>query len=80
MPVALLVLAICLAANVLLGPLGAGISQWHVSAIGINQTFGADAVPLVLVAPTALIAMAVLTVHLLGSYSRVGRPPRARET
>lgn len=56
MPLALLLLAICLAANVLLGPLGVGVIQWHVSAIGINQTFGADAVSLVLVAPAALIA------------------------
>jgi len=55
-PIALLVLAICLAANVLLGPLGAGIIQWHVSAIGINQTYGADAVSLLLVVPTAFIA------------------------
>jgi len=44
MPSALVVLATCLAANALLGPLGAGIIQWHVSAIGINQTYGADAV------------------------------------
>ena len=53
MPLALLLLAICLAANVLLGPLGVGVIQWHVSAIGINQTFGADAVSLVLVAPAS---------------------------
>src|SRR5690349_16611900 len=56
MPLALLLLAMCLAANVLLGPLGAGVIQWHVSAIGINQTYGADAVSLALVAPTAIIA------------------------
>lgn len=56
MPFALVLLAICLAANVLLGPLGAAVIQWHVSAIGINQTYGADAVSLVLVTPAALIA------------------------
>src|SRR5579864_7658120 len=56
MPFALVLLGTCLAANVLLGPLGAGVIQWHVSAIGINQTYGADAVSLVLVAPTAFIA------------------------
>jgi hypothetical protein len=56
MPFALVLLAICLAANVLLGPLGIGAIQWHVSAIGINQTYGADAVSLVLVAPAALSA------------------------
>jgi hypothetical protein len=59
MAFALLLLAICLAANVLLGPLGVGVIQWHVSAIGINQTYGADAVSLVLVVPAALVAAAL---------------------
>ena len=63
MPFGLLLLAICLAANVLLGPLGIGAIQWHVSAIGINQTYGADAVSLVLVTPAALIAAGLWRGH-----------------
>ena len=63
MPFGLLLLAICLAANVLLGALGIGAIQWHVSAIGINQTYGADAVSLVLVTPAALIAAGLWRGH-----------------
>jgi hypothetical protein len=56
MPLALVSLAFVLATIVLLGPLGAGVIQWRVSAIGINQTYGADGVSLALVAPSALLA------------------------
>jgi hypothetical protein len=52
----LLVLGGLLAANVLLGPLGIGVIQWRVSAIGVNQTYGADTASLVLVVPAALAA------------------------
>jgi hypothetical protein len=56
MPFALLALATLLAMNVLLGPLGLNAIQWRVSAIGLNQTYGADGASLVLVVPTALTA------------------------
>jgi hypothetical protein len=56
MTLSLVLLAVLLAVNVLLGPLGIGLIQWRVSAIGINQTYGADAVSLVVVAPAALAA------------------------
>jgi hypothetical protein len=56
MVIALILLAGCLAANVLLGPLGAGLITWRVSDIGLNQTYGADAASLLLVVPTALTA------------------------
>jgi hypothetical protein len=52
----LLLLAVALAANVLLGPLGLGLIQWRVSANGLNQTYGADGACLVLVVPAALAA------------------------
>jgi hypothetical protein len=55
-PIALLVLAGGLAANVLLGPLGLGLLRWRVSADGLNQTYGADAASLVLIVPLALAA------------------------
>src|SRR5689334_15970383 len=63
MPFALVLLSICLAANVLLGPLGEGVIQWHVSEIGINQTYGADAVSLLVVTPAALVAAALWRAH-----------------
>jgi hypothetical protein len=56
MPFALIALAIALVANVLLGPLGFGMLQWRVSANALNQTYGADAVSLLLVVPAALAA------------------------
>jgi hypothetical protein len=56
MPLALLLLAGGLAANVLLGPLGLGLLRWRVSPNGLNQTYGADAASLALVVPTALAA------------------------
>lgn len=56
MPIILLLLAGALAANVLLGPLGFGLIQWHVSANGLNQTYGADGASLLLVVPAALAA------------------------
>jgi hypothetical protein len=56
MPLALLLLASALAATVLLGPLGFGVLQWRVSAIGINQTYGADGASLLVAVPVALAA------------------------
>jgi hypothetical protein len=56
MPLALLLLALAMAANVLLGPLGLGLLQWRVSPNGLNQTYGADAASLALVVPAALAA------------------------
>ena len=56
MPFALLALATLLALNVLLGPLGLNVIQWRVSAIGLNQTYGADGAALALVVPIALAA------------------------
>ncbi len=56
MVIALLLLALVLAANVLLGPLGLGLIDWRLSANGLNQTYGADAATLVLVVPAALAA------------------------
>jgi hypothetical protein len=56
MIVMLVLLAIALAANVLLGPLGLGWIVWRVSANGLNQTYGADAASLLLVVPAALTA------------------------
>jgi hypothetical protein len=53
-PFALVALALLLVTNVLLGPLALGVIRWRVSAIGLNQTYGADAAALVLVVPTAL--------------------------
>ena len=54
MPLALVALAVGLIANVLLGPLGLGLLQWRVSSNALNQTYGADAVSLVLVAPAGV--------------------------
>jgi hypothetical protein len=56
MIVMLLLLAAGLATNVILGPRGLGWIVWRVSANGLNQTYGADAASLVLVAPAALTA------------------------
>ncbi len=56
MPISLVAIATLLAINVLLGPLGLGVIQWRVSAIGLNQTYGADGAVLVLVVPTTLAA------------------------
>jgi hypothetical protein len=56
MPIALFVLALCLAANVVLGPLGMGLIQWRVSPIGLNQTLGIDAALFVLGVPLTLAA------------------------
>jgi hypothetical protein len=56
MPLALVALAVGLTANVLLGPLGLGLLQWRVSSNALNQTYGADAVSLLLVVPVALAA------------------------
>jgi hypothetical protein len=53
---ALVALAVLVAGNVVLGPLGVGVIQWRVSAIGLNQTYGADGAALVLIVPTALTA------------------------
>ena len=69
MPVALLALAAALAATVLLGPLGVGILQWRVSAIGLNQTYGADGSIAVSVVPVTLAAA-----WLWRRGSRVGPP------
>ncbi len=52
----LLMLALGVAAAAVLGPLGLGLIQWRVSANALNQTLGADAAMLVLVAPVALAA------------------------
>ncbi len=54
MPVALLLLGVALAANVVFGPLGFGVLVWRVSALGLNQTYGADAASLALIVPSAL--------------------------
>jgi TRAP-type C4-dicarboxylate transport system permease small subunit len=59
MPLALIALATALAANVILGPLVLAQIQWRVSANALNQTYGADAVSLVLVVPAALVAAAL---------------------
>jgi hypothetical protein len=56
MPLALVLLAATLAATVLAGPLGFGVLQWRVSAIGLNQTWGADGASLVLAVPVALVS------------------------
>jgi hypothetical protein len=56
MPLALVGLAAGLGTNVLLGPLGLGLLQWRVSPNALNQTYGADAVSLLLVVPAALAA------------------------
>lgn len=56
MVIMLLCLAVALAANALLGPLGFGLIEWRVSANGLNQTYGADAAILALVVPAALAA------------------------
>jgi hypothetical protein len=55
-PLALVALAVLVTSNVVLGPLGLGIIQWRVSAIGLNQTYGADGAALVLIVPIALAA------------------------
>lgn len=55
MPIALLVLAAALTATVLLGPLGLGLLEWRVSAIGLNQTYGADGASLLVVVPAAVV-------------------------
>ena len=57
MVIALLLLAVGLAANVLLGPLGLGLIEWRVSPNGLNQTYGADAASLLLVVPAAVLAV-----------------------
>jgi hypothetical protein len=69
MPIALLFLAATLATTVLLGPLGLGVLQWRVSAIGLNQTYGADGASLVVAVPVA-IAAAILW----GRHSRLAPP------
>jgi hypothetical protein len=56
MPGTLVLLAVALSTNVLLGPLGFGLLEWRVSANGLNQTYGADAASLLLVVPAALAA------------------------
>jgi len=56
MVIALVLLALSLVVNVLLGPLGLGVLVWRVSANGLNQTYGADAAILLLIAPAALAA------------------------
>lgn len=56
MPGMLVLLAVALSANVLLGPLGIGLLEWRVSANGLNQTYGADAASLLLVVPAMLAA------------------------
>ena len=63
MSLALFALAVALAANVVLGPLGFGLLQWRVSANGLNQTYGADAVSLLLVVPAALAAAWLWNAH-----------------
>jgi hypothetical protein len=55
-PIALLILALALLANAILGPLALGWIHWRLSPIGLNQTYGIDAAVLILVAPIALIA------------------------
>lgn len=52
---ALLLLALCLAATVVAGPLGFGSLVWRLSPIGLNQQYGADAVSLFVVAPLAAV-------------------------
>jgi hypothetical protein len=49
-------LAAASVAAAVLGPLGAGLIQWHVSANLLNQTYGADAAQLLLVTPAAIAA------------------------
>jgi hypothetical protein len=56
MPGMLVLLAVALSANVLLGPLGVGLLVWRVSASGLNQTYGADAASFLLVVPATLAA------------------------
>jgi hypothetical protein len=56
MPFALLALAAACAAAVVLGPLGFGLIQWHLSADLLNQTYGADAAQLAFVTPAAVAA------------------------
>jgi hypothetical protein len=54
MPLLLVLLAVGLMANALLGPLGLGWIEWRLSPLGLNQTYGIDAVAFVLGAPLAL--------------------------
>jgi hypothetical protein len=49
-------LALLVATNVLVGPLGLGWLVWRVSPLGLNQTYGADAAALLLVVPTTVLA------------------------
>jgi hypothetical protein len=56
MPIALLALAVCTLAAVMLGPLGLGWLQWRVGPNLINQTYGADGAQLVFVMPAAAVA------------------------
>jgi hypothetical protein len=52
---ALLLLALGLMANAVLGPLGLGWIQWRLSPYGLNQTYGSDAAALLLGAPIATV-------------------------
>jgi hypothetical protein len=51
-----MLLALALALNVALGPLGLGWLQWRLSPIGLNQTLGMDAAVLALGVPVTLAA------------------------
>jgi hypothetical protein len=48
MPVAVFVLAVALAGNAVLGPVGVGLIRWRVSASVLNQGLGIDAATLAL--------------------------------
>jgi hypothetical protein len=56
MILALAALAALSVVAVAMGPLGAGWIVWRVSANALNQTYGADAAQLLMVAPVALVA------------------------
>jgi hypothetical protein len=73
MPSMLVLLAVGLTANVLLGPLGVGLLKWRVSPNGLNQTYGADGASLLLVVPAALVAARLWSVgHRLASPLALG--------
>ena len=54
--VTLLALAGCLVALSALGPLIGDVIEWRINAIMLNQLYGLDAVSLLVVTPTALVA------------------------
>jgi len=72
----LLILAIGLATNSLLGPLALGVIEYHYSASMINQGIGLDAVTLLLAAPVSVVA-GTLTLRGLRAGPILGLGPTA---